>query len=112
MLSRSPALISRPVLYLYCILPPVHVTTQECTGDTTKAVMLGVDVVAYRSLSVGQHAVHGLKEYSSVYGQYLFYFSSLENKLVFEVGGPPAWIFTTNMFFALHVSLVFVPSKL
>eukprot|EP00752_Nemacystus_decipiens_P016488 g14739.t1 len=65
-------------------LAPVHVTTPECTGDTSKAVAHGADVVAYWSLEPGHHAVFGSEEFSALYGRYLFYFSSLENKLEFE----------------------------
>lgn len=61
-------------------------TTPECTGNTGKAVVRGADVVAYWSIEPGHHAVYGSKEFSSRFGRYLFYFSSLENKLEFEVG--------------------------
>lgn len=63
----------------------VHVTTEECTGDTSKPVVLGADVVAYRSLRAGQPAVMGSDSLSVVYGRYLFYFSTLENQQKFEV---------------------------
>lgn len=63
----------------------VHVTTEECTGDTSKPVALGADVVAYRSLRAGEPAVFGSQSLSVVYGRYLFFFSTLENKQEFEV---------------------------
>lgn len=66
-------------------------TTPECTGNTNKAVVRGADVVAYRSLEPGHHAVYGSEEFSCVYGRYLFYFSTLENKLEFEVGPVACW---------------------
>lgn len=65
----------------------VHVTTAECTGDTSKPVVEGFDIVAYRSLQPGTHGIRGSKEFSAQYGQgYTFLFSTLENKLEFEVG--------------------------
>lgn len=63
----------------------MHVTTVECTGDRSIPVLKGVDVVAYFSLERGQHAVYGSELYTVVFNDYLFFFSSLENKLVFEV---------------------------
>lgn len=83
--SLSLSLFSRSACCLV-ISAAVHVTTPECTGDTRKAVARGADVVAYWSIEPGHHAVYGSKEFSSVYGRYLYFFSSLENKLEFEVG--------------------------
>lgn len=64
---------------------PVHVNTEECTGDRSLPVLKGVDLVAYRSLKGGQPAVYGSDHYSALYRDYLFYFSSLQNKVAFEV---------------------------
>ncbi|CAM9168595.1 unnamed protein product [Ectocarpus sp. 8 AP-2014] len=76
-------------------LAPVHVTTAECTGDTSKPAVEGFDLVAYRSLQPGTHGVRGLWEFSVQYGQgYTFLFSTLENKLEFESDPErylPAW---------------------
>ncbi|CAM9809812.1 unnamed protein product, partial [Ectocarpus sp. 12 AP-2014] len=73
----------------------VHVTTAECTGDTSKPAVEGFDLVAYRSLQPGTHGVRGLWEFSVQYGQgYTFLFSTLENKLEFESDPErylPAW---------------------
>lgn len=41
--------------------------------------------MAYRSLEGGQPAVYGSEQYSAVFQDYLFYFSSIRNKLIFEV---------------------------
>lgn len=76
-------------LVLLCFLGPtcfaVHVTTAECTGDYSKPVARGVDLVAYFSLAPDQPAVNGSEEYAVLFHQYTFYFSSLENMLMFEV---------------------------
>ena len=63
----------------------MHVTTAECSGDRSVPVLKGVDFVAYRSLEGGQPAVYGSEHYSVVFQDYLFYFSSIQNKLLFEV---------------------------
>lgn len=60
-------------------------TTAECTGDHSKPVARGVDLVAYFSLAPEQPAVFGSEEYAVLFHQYTFYFSSLENMLMFEV---------------------------
>lgn len=63
----------------------VHVTTAECTGDQSIPVLKGVDFVAYWSLAGGQPAVYGSEQYSTVFQGYLFFFSSIQNKMIFEV---------------------------
>lgn len=71
-----------------------------------------MDVVAYRSLAVGlavgHHAVNGSKEFSSVYGRYLFYFSSLKNKLEFEVGHPAGEVCCLYyiVYICMHISIL------
>ncbi|CAM9697040.1 unnamed protein product [Scytosiphon promiscuus] len=75
-------------------LAPVHVTTEECTGNTEKPVAMGADFVAYRSLSPGAPAVRGSEDFSATLGRYVFYFSTPENKMEFEsdpVRYLPAW---------------------
>ncbi|CAN0254548.1 unnamed protein product, partial [Pylaiella littoralis] len=73
---------------------PVHVTTEQCTSDTSKPAANGADVVAFRSLLPGTAAVFGTPEFSTLFGRYTFYFSTLENKLLFESAPAtylPAW---------------------
>lgn len=65
---------------------PAKVTTMICSGDRSLPVLEGTDVVAYFSLEPGSRAVKGSAQHISEYLGYLFYFSSKENKLVFEVG--------------------------
>ncbi|CAN0007734.1 unnamed protein product [Ascophyllum nodosum] len=75
-------------------LAPVHVTTQECTGNRYLPAVRGVDLVAYFSLEQGQPAVYGSDKHSTEYHGYLFFFSSLQNKIIFESNPAkylPAW---------------------
>lgn len=60
--------------------------TWEC-GAASGAVLGGADVVAYFSLSEDDAAVFGTQEHASVYNGYLFWFSSEDNKVKFEVRG-------------------------
>ncbi|CAM9986848.1 unnamed protein product [Laminaria digitata] len=55
---------------------------------------MGVDFVAFRSLAAGQPAVYGSEQYSAEFNDYLFFFSSSENKMIFENDPTyylPAW---------------------
>ncbi|CAN0462093.1 unnamed protein product, partial [Hapterophycus canaliculatus] len=69
------------LLPLFCCA--VHVSTEECTGNVDKPVVMGADVVAYWSLAPGSRAVLGSEEFSATVGRYAFYFSTLDNKLEF-----------------------------
>lgn len=63
----------------------VTTTTEICTGNRNLPVVRGVDFVAFRSLAAGQPAVYGSGQYSTEFNDYLFFFRSEENKLIFEV---------------------------
>lgn len=59
--------------------------SDECAGDFTLPVLAGVDVVAYFSLPPGAAPVFGSKNRVAFFGNYRFYFSSIENLRLFEV---------------------------
>ncbi|CAN0031532.1 unnamed protein product [Ectocarpus sp. 12 AP-2014] len=73
---------------------PTLTTTADCTGDTHLPVLGGVDVVAYWALSAGSKPVFGTPNLVALFGDYRFYFSSIENLRTFEsdpVKYIPAW---------------------
>lgn len=57
--------------------------TEICTDASAGAVLGGVDVVAYRSLSPGANATMGSSEYTAYYGDYEFYFVDQVNRDAF-----------------------------
>ncbi|CAN0039334.1 unnamed protein product [Ectocarpus fasciculatus] len=73
---------------------PTLTTTADCTGDTHFPVLAGVDVVAYWALPEGSKPVFGTPNLVALFGDYRFYFSSIENLRTFE-SDPlkyiPAW---------------------
>ncbi|CAN0007944.1 unnamed protein product [Ascophyllum nodosum] len=73
---------------------PAQTTTDECTGDFTLPVLAGVDVVAFFSLPPGATPVVGSENRMALFGDYRFYFSSIENLRLFEnepLKFIPAW---------------------
>lgn len=54
-------------------------------ADTSLPVLGGVDVVAYWALSEGATPVHGTPTLTAMFGDYRFFFSSIENLRTFEV---------------------------
>lgn len=60
-------------------------TADEYAGDYSFPVLNGVDLVAYFSLAAGAAPVYGTENYMAVFGNYRFYFSSVENLQEFEV---------------------------
>ena len=63
-------------------------------GDTSKPVLGGVDVVAFRKLNSNDKPVFGSAANTATYGGYSFHFSSAANAKAFQ-GKPeyyaPAW---------------------
>ncbi|CAM9998835.1 unnamed protein product [Ectocarpus sp. 6 AP-2014] len=73
---------------------PAQTVTAECAGQFDLPVLGGVDVVEYWRLPSAAEAVLGSPNLMSVFGNYRFFFSSVENLLVFEhdkLKYVPAW---------------------
>ncbi|CAB1112120.1 unnamed protein product [Ectocarpus sp. CCAP 1310/34] len=68
-----------PASIFYC--------SAECAGQFDLPVLGGVDVVEYWSLPLAAEAVLGSPNLMSVFGNYRFFFSSVENLRVFEARG-------------------------
>ncbi|CAN0304134.1 unnamed protein product, partial [Discosporangium mesarthrocarpum] len=65
-----------------------------CTGNRSLPVLEGVDVVAYYQLDPGADPVHGVSSIRAYLNNYAFYFSTEENKQVFQANPwkyAPAW---------------------
>ncbi|CAN0483288.1 unnamed protein product [Ectocarpus sp. 12 AP-2014] len=70
------------------------VCSAECAGQFDLPVLGGVDVVEYWRLPLAAEAVLGSPNLMSVFGNYRFFFSSVENLRVFEndkLKYVPAW---------------------
>ncbi|CAM9169713.1 unnamed protein product [Ectocarpus sp. 8 AP-2014] len=66
---------------------PAQTVTAECAGQFDLPVLGGVDVVEYWRLPSAAEAVLGSPNLMSVFGNYRFFFSSVENLRVFEARG-------------------------
>lgn len=64
---------------------PDAAVTEPTPADVSFPVLGGVDVVAYWGLSEGAEPVSGTPALMALYGDYRFYFSSIENLRTFEV---------------------------
>lgn len=60
--------------------------TTDCANPKLAPVVQGVDLVGYFSLQPEEPAVAGRAEHAAVYEGYRYFFSSAENKALFEVG--------------------------
>lgn len=67
----------------FCFVFCCH--TEECAGQFDLPVLGGVDVVAYWDLPAGAEPVLGTSDLMALWGDYRFFFSSIENLRTFQV---------------------------
>ncbi|CAN0431229.1 unnamed protein product [Pylaiella littoralis] len=77
---RSPSGLINP----YNGTHPTLTTTEDCTADTSLPVLGGVDVVSFWALSEEEAPVRGTPTLMAPFGDYRFFFSSIENLRAFE----------------------------
>ncbi|CAM9990644.1 unnamed protein product [Ectocarpus sp. 12 AP-2014] len=70
---------------------PAQTVTAECAGQFDLPVLGGVDVVEYWRLPLAAEAVLGSPNLMSVFGNYRFFFSSVENLRNDKLKYVPAW---------------------
>lgn len=63
---------------------PTKTSTEDCTGDKTRPVLAGADVVAYWELEEGSKPVIGIGAVNATHNGYIFFFSSVENRKAFQ----------------------------
>lgn len=69
------------------VLPPPALRRLTVDADLSLPVLGGFDVVAYWTLPDGAEPVLGTSALMALYGNYRFFFSSIENLRAFEVKG-------------------------
>lgn len=68
---------------------PTLTSTADCTGDKTRPVLAGADVVEFFSLPDGSKPVIGKGDITAEHNGYLFFFSSQDNQQLFKVRHRP-----------------------